>query len=29
MDWRTWVLGFEYVDGIPYISYLVQYHWEI
>ena len=29
MDWRTWVLGFEYIDGIPYISYLVQYHWEI
>jgi predicted small lipoprotein YifL len=29
MDWRTWVLGFEYLDGIPYISYLVQYHWEI
>lgn len=29
LDWRTWVLGFEYIDGIPYISYLVQYHWEI
>ena len=29
MDWRTWVLGFQYVDGTPYISYLVQYHWEI
>ncbi|MDX9865806.1 MAG: hypothetical protein RBT34_13465 [Anaerolineaceae bacterium] len=29
LDWRTWVLGFEYVEGVPYISYLVQYHWEI
>jgi hypothetical protein len=30
MDWRTWVLGFEFEpNGFPYLTYLVQYHWEI
>jgi hypothetical protein len=29
LDWRTWVIGFEYVNGEPYIAVLVQYHWEI
>ncbi len=30
MDWRTWAVGVEYgADGLPYISYLVQYRWEI
>lgn len=29
MDWRTWVVVIEYVDGAPYIVALVQYAWEI
>ncbi len=30
MDWRSWVLGFEIKpDGFPYLTYLIQYHWEI
>jgi len=29
LDWRTWVIGFEYVNGEPYMVVLVQYHWEI
>jgi hypothetical protein len=28
-DWRTWVVGIEYVDGVPYIAVLIQYNWEI
>jgi hypothetical protein len=29
LNWRTWVVGVEYVDGIPYVVSLVQYYWEI
>jgi len=29
MDWRTWAIGIEYVNGKPRIVFLVQYHWEI
>ncbi|NMC11639.1 MAG: SH3 domain-containing protein [Chloroflexi bacterium] len=29
LNWRTWVIGIEYVHGSPYIAILVQYHWEI
>lgn len=29
LDWRTWVIGFEYIGNQPYILILVQYHWEI
>jgi hypothetical protein len=29
MNWRTWAVGIEYVDGKPYLCYLIQYHWEI
>jgi hypothetical protein len=28
-DWRTWILGFEYIDGEPYITILVHYRGEI
>lgn len=28
MDWRTWVLGIEYVNGKPYIYALMQFFWE-
>jgi hypothetical protein len=28
-DWRTWVLGFEYIDAQPYLTLLVQYRGEI
>lgn len=28
-DWGTWVVGIEYWDGLPAISYLVHYRWEI
>ena len=28
MDWRTWVVGIEYVDGKPYIYALEQFFWE-
>jgi hypothetical protein len=28
MDWRTWLAGIEYVDGVPYITALVHYQWE-
>lgn len=24
-DWRTWAVGAEVLDGIPYITYLIQY----
>jgi hypothetical protein len=29
MDWRTWAVGIEFVANQPYITILVQYHWEI
>jgi len=29
LDWGTWVLGIEYWDGKPYLSYLIHYQWEI
>lgn len=29
LNWRTWVVGITYHQGQPYISFLVQYHWEI
>jgi hypothetical protein len=28
LDWRTWLLGVEYVNGRPYLSALVQFFWE-
>lgn len=28
LDWRTWAVGIEFVDGKPYLMLLVQYHWE-
>jgi len=28
-DWRTWAIGISYHQGQPYISFMVQYHWEI
>jgi len=28
LDWRTWVAGIEYVNGVPYIVALVHYQWE-
>ncbi len=28
LNWRTWAVGVEYVEGIPYAAFLVQYHWE-
>ncbi len=28
-SWRTWAIGFEYVDGAPYVTVLVQYRAEI
>jgi uncharacterized protein YraI len=29
LDWRTWVVGIEYVEGKPYLAVLIQFHWEI
>jgi hypothetical protein len=29
LNWRTWALGIEYVDGSPYLAVLVQYRGEI
>lgn len=29
MNWRTWVVGIEYVGGVPYLTVLIQYDWEI
>jgi hypothetical protein len=29
MDWHTWVIGMEYVDGHPYIHSMMQFEWEI
>jgi hypothetical protein len=28
MDWHTWVMGIEYVNGKPYIYALLQFFWE-
>jgi hypothetical protein len=28
MDWHTWVVGVEYVNGKPYIYALMQFFWE-
>ena len=28
MDWQTWVIGIEYVDGKPYIYALMRFFWE-
>jgi hypothetical protein len=28
MDWHTWVMGIEYVNGKPYVYALVQFFWE-
>ena len=28
MDWRTWVMGIEYVNSKPYIYALMQFFWE-
>jgi hypothetical protein len=28
MDWHTWVMGIEYVNGKPYIYALMQFFWE-
>ncbi len=28
-DWRTWVMGFEYIDGQPYLTLLIQFRGEI
>jgi hypothetical protein len=27
-DWKVWLVGFEYVDGIPYLYGTVHYVWE-
>ncbi|PWH15324.1 MAG: hypothetical protein DDG60_05885 [Anaerolineae bacterium] len=28
LDWRLWLIGFEYVDGVPYLTALLHYVWE-
>jgi hypothetical protein len=28
LDWRTWMIGIEYVNGKPYIYTIMQYFWE-
>jgi hypothetical protein len=28
LDWRTWTVGVEYVNGKPFIYALVQFFWE-
>lgn len=28
MDWHTWVMGIEYVNGKPYVYALMQFFWE-
>ena len=27
-NWRTWVVGIEYLQGEPFVAMLVQYQWE-
>jgi hypothetical protein len=29
LNWRTWAVGIEYVNGVPYIAVLMQFYWEI
>lgn len=29
LNWKTWALAIEYVDGVPYLAVLVQYKGEI
>ncbi len=28
LDWRTWAVGVEIINGEPFVTLLVQYHWE-
>lgn len=28
LDWHTWVLGFHYVDGHPFLYAMMQFKWE-
>jgi hypothetical protein len=28
MDWRTWLVGVDYVGGKPYLYALMQFEWE-
>ena len=28
LDWRTWIVGIEYVEGAPYLFSLHQFFWE-
>lgn len=28
MDWRTWLVGMEYVNGRPYLYAIMQFFWE-
>jgi hypothetical protein len=27
LNWRTWAVGIDYVNGEPFIAVLVQYYW--
>jgi hypothetical protein len=27
-DWKVWLIGFEYVDGVPYLYGTIHYVWE-
>jgi len=27
LNWRTWAIGIDYVNGKPYVSVLIQYYW--
>jgi hypothetical protein len=27
-DWKVWLIGFEYVDGVPYLYNTIHYIWE-
>jgi len=29
LNWRTWAIGFVYIGEKPYITVMVQYHWEL
>lgn len=29
LDWRTWAIGIDYIDGKPYLAVLIQFYWEI
>jgi hypothetical protein len=29
MDWHTWLVGMEYINGRPYIHSMMQFEWEI